>query len=300
MGRGRTRDIICHEEETNMKIRAEMGRRHAPLWPHEYQVDKVVELPNVAFASFMIQPLDSYDFIRDNRVEPHQGTGLNHCLLLLGDDRTDGALVQCGDDGRAMYAAYVAGARDVVQARLDRVADFIVSQGAQRTASGSWCVYCEELEEKFGVTIREGSGLDAMLIKTLERRPEVAQVDISLQHIETTFRLEFCAQHQTAEAEKAPDIRVRDILPLLNGSGLAFLTHEEAGTSVLAENLRELTGVGREDYAALFNARVSEISPGPEGVEVVLIDVDPQELARFNQAYEDHQAAEWAMGDMTP
>lgn len=117
MGRGRTRDIICHEEETNMKIRAEMGRRHAPLWPHEYQVDKVVELPNVAFASFMIQPLDSYDFIRDNRVEPHQGTGLNHCLLLLGDDRTDGALVQCGDDGRAMYAAYVAGARDVVQAR---------------------------------------------------------------------------------------------------------------------------------------------------------------------------------------
>ena len=214
-----------------MKIRAEMGRRHAPLWPHEYQVDKVVELPNTAFASFMIQPLDHYDFIERNRVEPHQGTGLNHCLLLLGDDRTDGALVQCGDDGRAMYAAYVAGARDVVQARLDRVADFIVSQGAQRTASGSWCVYCEELEEKFGVTIREGSGLDAMLIKTLERRPEVAQVDISLQHIETTFRLEFCAQHQTAEAEKAPDIRVRDILPLLNGSGLAFLTHEEAGTS---------------------------------------------------------------------
>ena len=274
MGRGRTRDIICHEEETNMKIRAEMGRRHAPLWPHEYQVDKVVELPNTAFASFMIQPLDSYDFIRGNRVEPHQGTGLNHCLLLLSDDRTDGALVQCGDDGRAMYAAYVAGARDVVQARLDQVADFIVSQGAQRTASGSWYVYCEELEEKFGVTIREGSGLDAMLIKTLERRPEVAQVDISLQHIETTFRPEFCAQHQTA--------------------------HEEAGASVLAENLRELTSVGREDHAALFNARVSEISPGPEGVEVVLIDVDPQELARFNQAYEDHQAAEWAMGDMTP
>ena len=103
-----------------MRIRAEMGRQRAPLWLHEYQVDKVVELPDVAFASFMIQPLDSYDFIRDNRVEPHQGTGLNHCLLLLSDDRTDGALVQCGDDGRAMYAAYVAGARDIVQARLDR------------------------------------------------------------------------------------------------------------------------------------------------------------------------------------
>lgn len=283
-----------------MQIRAEMGRRHAPLWPHEYRVDKVVELPNTAFASFMIQPLDHYDFIERNRVEPHQDTGLNHCLLLLCDDRTDGALVQCGDDGRAMYAAYVAGARDIVQARLERVADFITGQGLQRTASGSWYVYCEELEEKFGVTIQEGSGLDAMLKDTLERRPEVAQAEVSLQHIETTFRPEFCAQLQTAEAEKAPDIRVRDILPLLNGSGLAFLTHEEADTSVLAENLRQLTGVGREDHAALLDARVSEISPGPEGVEVVLTDVDPQELARFNQAYEDHQAAEWAMGDMTP
>ena len=50
-----------------MKIKAEMGRKRAPLWPHEYQVDKVVELPNTAFASFMIQPLDHYDFIERNR-----------------------------------------------------------------------------------------------------------------------------------------------------------------------------------------------------------------------------------------
>ncbi len=279
-----------------MKIRAEMGRQCAPLWPHEYQVDKVVVLPNTAFASFMIQPLDSYDFIRDNWVEPHQGTGLNHCLLVLSDDRTDGALVQCGDDGRAMYAAYVAGARDIVQARLDRVADFITGQGTQRTASGSWYVYCEELEEKFGVTIQEGNGLDAMLMETLDRRPEVAQVEVALQHIETTFHPEFCQQLHSAEAEKTPDIRVRDILPLLKGGGLAFLTHEEADTSVLAENLNQLTAVGREDHAALLNARVAEISASSEGTEVVLADVDPQELARFNQALEAFEAAEQAMG----
>ena len=34
-----------------MKIRAEMGRQRAPLWPHEYQVDKVVELPNTILLS---------------------------------------------------------------------------------------------------------------------------------------------------------------------------------------------------------------------------------------------------------
>lgn len=273
-----------------------MGRQRASLCPPEYQVDKVVEVSTAQFAAFLMRPLDSYDFIRHNSVEPHQGTGHDHCLLVLGKGRTDGVLVQCGVDGRAAHSAYVAGARDVVQARLDRVVDFIVSQGTQRTASGSWYVYCEELDEKFGVAIQEGNGLDAMLKDTLERRLEVAQVDISLQHIETTFRPEFCAQ-LCGNVEKAqPDIRLRDILPLLKGGGLTFLTHEEADTSVLAENLGKLTDTGREDHAALLNARVAEISPSLEGPEVVLTDVDPQELARFNQALEAFEAAEQAMG----
>lgn len=288
-----------------MKIRAEMGRQRVPLCPTEYQVDKVVDIPNTQFAALLMRPLDSYDFIRRNRVEPHQGTGHDHCLLVLGEGRTDGVLVQCGGDGRAAYSAYVAGARDVVQARLDRVADFIVGQGTQRTASGSWCVYCEELDEKFGVAIQEDNGLDAMLRDTLERRPEVAQVDISLQHIETTFRPEVCANLSGSAEKTQPDIRLRDILPLLTNNGLeypsqSYFTHPESDARVWPDDLWKLTTAGQKEHNALLNARVSEISPGPEGTEVVLTDVDPQELVRFNQAYEDHQAAEWAMGDMTP
>ena len=106
-----------------MKIRAEMGRQRAPLLPQEYQVDKVVELPNALFATFMDCPLYRYDFIRENAVEIHQHDGFDHCLLVLGKNRPDGMLVQCGEDGYAAYAAYMAGARDIVQARLDRVAD---------------------------------------------------------------------------------------------------------------------------------------------------------------------------------
>ena len=126
-----------------MKNRAEMGRQRAPLLPREYQVDKVVKLPNTLFTAFIDHPLDRCEFIRDNAVEAHQYDGFEHCLLVLGEDRVDGVLVQCGEDGRADYAAYVAGARDIVQAKLDRVANFIIRQGTQRTASGSWYVYCE-------------------------------------------------------------------------------------------------------------------------------------------------------------
>ena len=281
-----------------MKIRAEMGRQRAPLLPQEYQVDKVVELPNALFATFMDCPLYRYDFIRENAVEIHQHDGFDHCLLVLGKNRPDGMLVQCGEDGRADYTAYVAGARDIVQARLDRVADFIIHQGTERTASGGWYVYCEELEELFGIAIREGNGFDAMMRERLERRPEVAWAEVGLEHIETTFRPEFCAGLRGSAAQEKPDIRLRDILPLLTGGGLTFLCHEEADRPVLAENLRELTASGREDYAALLNARVSEIAPTPEGTEVVLTDVAPEELARFNEAYDAFEEAEQAMGPM--
>ena len=279
-----------------MKIRAEMGRHRAPLLPQEYQADKVVELPDTLFAAFMERPLDRYEFIRGNEVEAHQYDGFEHCLLVLGEGRTDGVLVQCGEDGRANYTAYVAGARDIVQARLDRIADHIIRQGTERTASGGWYVYGEELEERFGITIREGNGLDAMMRETLERRPEVARAEIGLEHIETTFRPEFCAGLRGGITDEKPDIRVRDILPLLTGNGQTFLCHEDADTSVVAELLRELTATGREDHAALLNARVSEIAPTPEGTEVVLTDVAPEELARFNEAYEAFMEAEQAMG----
>lgn len=139
-----------------------------------------------------------------------------------------------------------------------------------------------------------------MLKETLERRQEVAAVNIVYGAIETTFHPEFCAELRGSIPEAKPDIRLRDILPLLTGGDLTFLTHEEADTSVLVQNLWKLTPTGREDHAALLNARVAEISPSLEGTEIVLTDMDPEELARFNEAYDAFEEAEQAMGDMTP
>ena len=77
-----------------MKIRAVMGRQCDPLRPTQYQVDKVVELPKTAFDNFTIKPLGRHDFIADHRIEPNQGDGFAHCLLVLSDGCADGALIQ--------------------------------------------------------------------------------------------------------------------------------------------------------------------------------------------------------------
>ena len=43
-------------------------------------------------------------------------------------------------------AAYLPGMRDILNARLERAADFIVQQGTEATENGSWSVNFEELE----------------------------------------------------------------------------------------------------------------------------------------------------------
>lgn len=71
---------------------------------------------------------------------------------------------------------------------------------------------------------------------------------------------------------------------------------EEAAQAVLAEHLHRISETGREDHITLLNAHVSEICDIPTGTEVVLADVDPEELVRFNEAYDAFIEAEEAMG----
>lgn len=281
-----------------MKIKADLIRHPERLRPAWCQVEKVVELTGPEFNAFLIAPQEEQPFLADNAELMHEWKCVNHCLLILGKGRIDGVLVDSEGSALAKYAAYLPQARVIVNAELERAVDFIVRQGTEHTSSGYWCIYCEELAEKFGLTVRDGSGFDAMLKEALERRPEVASVDMANGAIETTFHPEFCAALRGSSEEGKQIIRLRDILPLLQGGGLTFLSHEEADTSVLAENLRELTATGEHDHAALLNARVAEIAPTAEGTEVVLTDVAPEELARFNEAYEAFQEAEQAMGPM--
>lgn len=64
------------------------------------------------------------------------------------------------------------------------------------------------------------------------------------------------------------------------------------------EHLTRLTPAGREDFTALLDARVEEIRAGDSAIEVVISGVEPQELQRFNEAYDAFIEAECAMGPM--
>ena len=280
-----------------MKFKANFTEKPVNFQMDDCQIEKVVELSHEDFCRLKITPLVEQPFIRENKGCMFHRDGIIHCLLALGQGSNDGILVDAEKYDYARLAAYIPGMRDIVNAQMDRAADFIIRWGTENTTSGSWCVYFEDLEEHLDLTVREGSGLDSMLRAALKQRPEVSAVDMHDGCIETEYHPEYC---QRLQEKKAPELLLKDLLPLLKGGWLMFLCHEEAERSVLVENLLKLSAAGREDYAGLLDARVAEIVPGLEGTEVVLTNVAPEELARFNEEYEAFTEAELSMGDMTP
>ena len=280
-----------------MKFKANFTEKPVNFQMDDCRIEKVVELFHEDFCRLKITPLVEQPFIRENKGCMFHRNGIIHCLLALGQGSNDGILVDAEKYDYARLAAYIPGMRDIVNAQMDRAADFIIRWGTENTTSGSWCVYFEDLEEHLDLTVREGSGLDSMLRAALKQRPEVSAVDMHDGCIETEYHLEYC---QRLQEKKAPELLLKDLLPLLKGSGLMFLCHEEAERSVLVENLHKLTDVGREEHAALLGARVSGICETPEGTEIVLTGVAPEELMRFNEAHDAFMEAEWNMGDMTP
>ena len=280
-----------------MKFQANFVEKPGNFQMDDCRIEKVVELSHEDFCRLKITPLKDQPFLAENRGCMFHTDGVIHCLLALGQGSDDGVLIDAEGYNYPRLAAYVPGMRDIVNAQMDRAADFIIWWGTENTTSGSWCIYFEDLEKHLDLTVREGNGMDSMLRTALKQRPEVSAVDMHDGCIEMEYHPEYC---QRLKGDKPPELLLKDLLPLLKGGGLMFLCHEEAEQSVLVENLHKLTDVGREEHAALLGARVSEICETPEGTEIVLTGVAPEELMRFNEAHDAFMEAEWNMGDMTP
>ena len=279
-----------------MKFKANFVEKPGNFQMDDCRIEKVVELSHEDFCRLKITPLADQPFLAENRGCMFHTDGVIHCLLALGQGSDDGVLIDAEGYNYPRLAAYVPGMRDIVNAQMDCAADFIIRWGTENTTSGSWCIYFEDLEKHLDLTVREGNGMDSMLRTALKQRPEISAVDMHDGCIEMEYHPEYCRQLNGVSKNEALGPRLKEILPVLAGGGLTLLTHEETDYVVLPEKLLKLNAAGQEDYAALLDARVAEIVPGPEGTEVVLTEVAPEELVRFNEAHEAERAMGPAMG----
>ena len=177
-----------------MKIKANLLNKPVNFQMDNCQIEKVVELPRDQFSALVITPLTNQPFIAENKRWMFADDSAVHCLLVLGQGSGDGVLIYSAGYDYPRLAAYLPGMRDILNARLERAADFIVHQGTEATENGSWSISFKELEKQTEITVRRGNGLDGMLLDALTHRWEVTSAALTDTGIDTAYHLNFCSR----------------------------------------------------------------------------------------------------------
>lgn len=91
-----------------MNLQAIFERKPSDFTPREFKVEKTIRLPAEVFEAVLKAPMKNYDFIREDidlmRCDEND---VFHCLLLTGEGRNDGILVESEGAANCRYAAHV-------------------------------------------------------------------------------------------------------------------------------------------------------------------------------------------------
>lgn len=73
----------------------------------EININKIIVLDEFDFLSVLEHPYRKYDFIESNGYLMGCVDGIYQCILLVGEGRTDGLLVESEGAAYCRYAAYI-------------------------------------------------------------------------------------------------------------------------------------------------------------------------------------------------
>lgn len=169
-------------------------------------IEKLVELPKEEYLYFRNHLIQDADFIADSKDSMYvDKNSVQHCLLVLGQNSTEGILVQSEGYDYARYASLLPGARDFVKARLSELADHIIKEGTQNTGNGSWAVYFDKLEEQYGINFDPSNGIGSMLLSLLEARPEISEIEPMEDGFDMSFYLDYCQNLDEGSVRQEPE-----------------------------------------------------------------------------------------------
>ena len=176
----------------------------------EFAVEKTVTIPARKLEEMLCHPMCNHEVIVENAgVMGVDGDGVYRCLLVTGEGRTDGLLVESEGSGSARYASYVPEAtalRYPTLSRLNRelaeAVDAIIAEGASRTTEGNWMVSFEELEDMTGLCVEGKPFLQETLGDMLCSRQEVADLTIEDGQFDVAYHLDFCPNCRKETVQK--------------------------------------------------------------------------------------------------
>ena len=279
-------------------MKAIFERKPSDFDLRSFEVSKTIRLPSEVFEAVLQKPMRDYDFIQKNIEQMHcDSSGVYHCLLLTGEGRNDGLLVESEGYSYCRYASYVPNISALTSPALQQLnelmtaaADYIVTIGTQNTTEGNWIIGFDELAQQTGFE-HDFSSMDTLL-DMLHEREEVANVELGDSGIDVCYYLDFCPQYgghpEKAEPEQLPEApspvsRLKDLLHLhWEDIHLLHKDVEIQPATIVELNEHTLTNAGKEAWADVLDAEVVKVYNGYYGLQMELEKVKPRRLEEFS------------------
>jgi len=143
-------------------------------------IEKVIHMSGAEFDYFSRHLTRDMDFIRDNKLDSSRDAeGRRRCLLVVGEGRRDGILVESGSYDYARHTAFLPNVMDFLTAgqypalaalnkKLTDVVDYVAEQNGQR-----YVFSLDRLEEISGINFEFNDVMLNTLLGMLGERPEI-------------------------------------------------------------------------------------------------------------------------------
>lgn len=265
-----------------------------------FEVSKTLRLPAEVLEDVLKNPMRDYPFIQENIEQMRcDSSGVYHCLLLTGEGRKDGLLVESEGYGYCRYASYVPNISALTSPtlqqfnqKLTEAVDYIVFTGIQNTTEGNWIIGFDEIEKQTGINLEFNDGIYNVLVDMLHEREPVADVELNENAIDVCYYLDFCPQcgghPEEAEPEQLPEepsrvSKLKDLLHLhWEDLHLLHKDVEIQPATIVELDEHTLTDAGKEAWTDVLDAEVVRVYTGYYGLQMELDKVKPSRLEGFS------------------
>lgn len=146
------------------------------------------------FEEFSNNLLIERAFIADRKEEMYiDSTGQIHGLLALNKDSGDGILIDSQGYDYPRYVAFMPNIKPYIDKQISIVAEQIIKESAENTSNGSWAIYFDEIEEFYGIVVKENNGIGTLLLDELTSRDEIAEIEVLDDCFDMTIYLDYCS-----------------------------------------------------------------------------------------------------------
>ena len=167
------------------EIKAALMYKESAIEAKNCIIEKIIRISADEFDRFSGGLLRDWDFLRDNKPDTAiDSTGRYRCLLITGEGRRDGILVNTEGANYARYSAFIPNVEDFLNAQrypalaelnkmLTAIVDVIAEQGGVGSSDGRGIINLQEWEDLYGIDFMTNGALRYTVLDMLSERQEI-------------------------------------------------------------------------------------------------------------------------------